>query len=414
MILLLLACTQPDPPLPPVIEPVGDCDPAQTWASFGEGWLATWCTTCHSSELEGELRGGAPDGLDFDRWEDVVLVQDLVAGAALGDAPRMPPGGGPSEAERASLAAWLACGAPGEPTVSGACANPTWIQGDITVGPGDDPCADGNAVEGSVTLAGGSAACLCEVTGDLVASAGADLPVLATVGGSVTISAANLSADALTAIGGDLVPTADVRLPSLASVGGDLRATGVGALDLHRLRTVGGDLIVSGGTLSSLEGIQSVATIGGELLVADLDALTNMDAFQVLTNVGGPITIGPLAGLTALDGFLVLPHATALTLVELPALTVIDGFPALAAVDGKWLVRGTGLDGIAPVAAVTAVGTLTVTGNADLVSLEAFGALVRAYRMVITDNPALPTSRAESMAERVGPAEAVITGNAPD
>lgn len=412
MILLLLACTEPDPAPPPTVA-TAECDPALDWASFGEGWFATWCTTCHSSSLEGELRGGAPPGIDFDRWEDVTALQDLVAASALGEEPRMPPGGGPTDAQRAALAAWLACGAPGESAVADACAEPTWIRGDVTVGPGDDPCADGNAVDGSVTLAGGSAACLCEVTGDLVAGAPADLPALGAVGGSLTL-AADLAADSLVTVGGDLVATADVRLPALASVGGDVRAEGVGVLDLHRLRTVGGDLVVTGGALTTLDGLQSVATVGGALTVADLGGLVELDTLQVLTDVGGPVTIGPLPELRRLAGFVALPRASSLALVGLPALARVEGLTALTAVDGEWAVRGTGLVGSEPLGAVTEVGTLTISANPALRYLGAFTPLVVADRLEITDNPLLPTSIADAFVERVAPAEAVVSGNAPD
>ena len=85
-----------------------------TWASVGEPFALTWCTSCHSSALPEGLRYSAPVGLDFDTLDAVREHAEVVATAALGDSPRMPPAGGVPAAERARMAAWLACGAPGD------------------------------------------------------------------------------------------------------------------------------------------------------------------------------------------------------------------------------------------------------------------------------------------------------------
>lgn len=102
-----VAPQDPDDPLPP-----GACDETVLdYGNFGEPFIASWCRGCHSSELPVAMRQQAPAGVDFDdhamtrQWAERILLR------ATGDQPTMPPAGGPSEAERALLVEWLACGA---------------------------------------------------------------------------------------------------------------------------------------------------------------------------------------------------------------------------------------------------------------------------------------------------------------
>lgn len=83
-----------------------------TWESFGGPFLRNWCTGCHSADVAGPARYGAPDGVDFDTkaaaraWRERIWLR-------AGDAnDTMPPAGGPGPEERERLAEWLACGAP--------------------------------------------------------------------------------------------------------------------------------------------------------------------------------------------------------------------------------------------------------------------------------------------------------------
>lgn len=83
--------------------------PPLDWDNFGHGFMTKHCTGCHSSLLPAELREGAPVGVDFDTYQDVLDQSDRILARSVGDAPTMPPGGGPTEEERARLAEWLAC-----------------------------------------------------------------------------------------------------------------------------------------------------------------------------------------------------------------------------------------------------------------------------------------------------------------
>ncbi len=86
-----------------------------TWESFGQEFMATYCTECHASTLMGDDRQGAPLYHDFDTLEGVLPVLDHVDWkAAAGPAATnelMPPAGNPTPTleERQQLGEWLAC-----------------------------------------------------------------------------------------------------------------------------------------------------------------------------------------------------------------------------------------------------------------------------------------------------------------
>jgi hypothetical protein len=87
---------------------------ALTYEDFGAPFMAAYCTRCHSSELHGEDRNGAPIFHDFDTLEGILNVSDHVdEQAGIGpDAENrfMPPdGAAPSDDERRQLAEWVVC-----------------------------------------------------------------------------------------------------------------------------------------------------------------------------------------------------------------------------------------------------------------------------------------------------------------
>lgn len=103
----MLACAGP------AADSGGECDrePPLTWSNFGQAWMNKHCNGCHGSLAVGDARHGAPESTNLDTWDDALRHAERVAARSLGDAPDMPPGGGPSEEERALLAEWLHCAA---------------------------------------------------------------------------------------------------------------------------------------------------------------------------------------------------------------------------------------------------------------------------------------------------------------
>jgi len=86
-----------------------DRDPPLTYANFGEGFMSTHCVGCHSVLVPTDLREGAPAGIDLNTYTDVIAWVDRIEARAGTTEAGMPPGGGPSEAERALLREWLYC-----------------------------------------------------------------------------------------------------------------------------------------------------------------------------------------------------------------------------------------------------------------------------------------------------------------
>jgi hypothetical protein len=110
-------CAHDEEVLGPPTETI--CPPSSTltYASFGQAFMTSYCTRCHSSTLSGEARMGAPEFHDFDTQLGVQSVAEHIDEAA-GAGPAstnegMPPSDPmPTLAERQQLAEWISCGAP--------------------------------------------------------------------------------------------------------------------------------------------------------------------------------------------------------------------------------------------------------------------------------------------------------------
>lgn len=88
-----------------------------TWDTFANKFFQDYCTRCHSTQLTGSARQGAPNDHNFDSAELVreELEHTDEQAAAGPDAVNtaMPIGAPtPTEDERRKLGEWLACGAP--------------------------------------------------------------------------------------------------------------------------------------------------------------------------------------------------------------------------------------------------------------------------------------------------------------
>ena len=111
-------CCSEEPIFGPPTETV--CPPGSTltYANFGQPFMAKYCTDCHSSELTGAQRMGAPSFHDFDTWYGIKAVHehiDLTAASGPNATnTSMPPEGEPQPSleERKQLGEWIACGLP--------------------------------------------------------------------------------------------------------------------------------------------------------------------------------------------------------------------------------------------------------------------------------------------------------------
>jgi mono/diheme cytochrome c family protein len=92
---------------------LGECPTAsRSQAQLGQFVLFGTCAGCHSSQLSGEDRSGAPEGMDFDKPEVIFAMPHEIYAAAHSGA--MPPPNSEvdrlSDAQIEALRVYLACG----------------------------------------------------------------------------------------------------------------------------------------------------------------------------------------------------------------------------------------------------------------------------------------------------------------
>lgn len=111
----LAACPGRDDSQPTPTGSTCPSDSTLTYDNFGAPFMDAYCTRCHSSELVGGDRHGAPSDRNFDTLEGIIDSAERIdkQAAAGPDAVNtfMPRDGGdaPSEEERRDLGEWLAC-----------------------------------------------------------------------------------------------------------------------------------------------------------------------------------------------------------------------------------------------------------------------------------------------------------------
>jgi hypothetical protein len=116
--LLLLAACSEEPIFGPPTESV--CPPAGTeltYQNFGKPFMEAYCTRCHSSDLAGDERMGAPSFHDFDSLFGIKAVHEHIdettaAGPAAFNDGMPQDGPKPTKMERYQLGEWIACGMP--------------------------------------------------------------------------------------------------------------------------------------------------------------------------------------------------------------------------------------------------------------------------------------------------------------
>ena len=101
----------------PPTESVCPADSTLTYQSFGEPFMTSYCTSCHSSKLMGADRHGAPLLHDFDTLPGIMVfdqhIDETTASGPAATNTSMPlDGPAPSLDERRQLGEWLACGTP--------------------------------------------------------------------------------------------------------------------------------------------------------------------------------------------------------------------------------------------------------------------------------------------------------------
>ncbi len=117
MLVALAGCPQESvfgPPTETACPPQGTM---LTYTGFAKPFMESYCTRCHSSELVGKDRHGAPSFHDFDSLFGIKAVADHIdettaAGPAATNTGMPNEGKQPTLEERKQLGEWIACGMP--------------------------------------------------------------------------------------------------------------------------------------------------------------------------------------------------------------------------------------------------------------------------------------------------------------
>ena len=121
LLCFLFACGGDPEPIPVFGPPtMTECPPGGTtltYDNFAKQFMEDYCTRCHSSQLVGAARQGAPDFHDFDTYFGIRGVADHVdetsaAGPAAVNRGMPQDGNKPTDEERFMLGEWIACDLP--------------------------------------------------------------------------------------------------------------------------------------------------------------------------------------------------------------------------------------------------------------------------------------------------------------
>ncbi|MBX2799348.1 MAG: hypothetical protein KTR31_16855 [Myxococcales bacterium] len=358
------------------------CPDDLTWETFGDAYMTSWCTSCHHPALQDTLRGGAPAGMNFDTYDEVAALEVLIRSSATGEQARMPPGGGPTAAQRDRLLQWLDCGLPRQGGDTPPACAPGTVAGPLQISTGADAerlCTEGSTVQGDLQIAwSGSIDCLCRVEGSVEVTAGGtvELPNLAVV------------TEGLEVVGNPTLQT--LQAPTLQSVGWlEVRDSGLGRLQLPDLSEVQQALILEQLPLTGTLALDEVTSVGS----------LSLRTLPSLSRVG-------LSRLARAEGSVRLVEVGATELLAGP-LQIVSG--DLEICDNPALRSISALDRV-----TTVEGSFTVCRNDALQRLALGGLQDVAGDFVVIDNPALPTSEVEMLAERVTVVgEVQIEGNGP-
>lgn len=81
--------------------------PVLGWNDVGQPLLLEYCSTCHT-ETAPE-RYGAPEGVNFDTYDQVVALRGAMLAVLTADPPEMPPLLSVPDADQELLISWLEC-----------------------------------------------------------------------------------------------------------------------------------------------------------------------------------------------------------------------------------------------------------------------------------------------------------------
>lgn len=182
---------------------------------------------------------------------------------------------------------------------------------------------------------------------------------------------------------------------------------------LGHVTQVGGDVRITGNlVLPNVDGLSGLTELPGNLSISFNEALKTLQGLEQLSAVTTYVGIQGNPRLASLEGLRNLRTTRQLVVTQNPALSRLDDLAQLEQVDllvVSFLDQLRSLSGLANLAAVSR--DLIVEGNAVLRDLD-LPALTRVGNMLaVRDNPLLPSTAAQDLADRVNPAATDIRNN---
>lgn len=190
--------------------------------------------------------------------------------------------------------------------------------------------------------------------------------------GNLIVDAASESLERVRIVHGSLIVEEGqdgAALTALRRVDGD--ATVRGAVDgLGALTNIGGALAITDSSLTNLDGLSGLQSVGGSITLARLAELVSLDGLSGLTAVNGELRIENAVKLPSMRGLHNVTYVSdALLLSRNNTLSDLTGLDSLERVGQLQIAANTGMTALAGAPKLARVdSSLTLSGNSALVS----------------------------------------------
>ena len=142
-------------------------------------------------------------------------------------------------------------------------------------------------------------------------------------------------------------------------------------------------MIEGNDSLTNLDGLSAITSVGGDLRINSNDALTNLDGLGRITSVGEGLDIHENGALTHLDGLNGITSVTRLSISGNAVLTNLNGLSNLISLGNVSIIGYQGNDPI------MSGSTLFICGNDALTNLNGLNKITSVGSLVISSNNAL-------------------------
>ncbi|HCH64355.1 MAG: hypothetical protein CL927_12385 [Deltaproteobacteria bacterium] len=224
---------------------------------------------------------------------------------------------------------------------------------------------------------------LSVLDGDLVVGGSPELANLVGLGAVETTGALSLSSSGFTNLRG---------LDSLVTVGGDLTLTdlpnlvdmaGAGSLDF-----VDGSFVIEGAGTHTFQGLDSIRRVRQALIVRDSEG--SLEGLDSLATVGGTVYLERMSRLQTLDGLSGLAEIGGhLRVDDAPTLNSLAGLYNLRNISGSLWLTKTKVTALTGLSRIVAIGGLYLDTNTELTSTAGLPPVVELAELVLHWNSAL-------------------------